>query len=76
MQRTILDGPKVLFTEIQAQINLFSSANGLRALQQNCYFAHLENLQLAMLGDEDKTVTAKAVDVIQKAKYAEEGNQD
>ena len=73
---TISEGPKVLVAEIQAQINLFSGTNELRALQQNCYFAHLENLLLAMLGDEDKTVRAKAVNVIQKTRYAEKGNHE
>ena len=29
-----------------------------------------------MLGDDDKTVRAKVVNVIQKARYAEEGNQE
>ena len=29
-----------------------------------------------MLGDEDKTARAKAANVIQKTRYAEEGNQD
>ena len=76
MQGTILEGPKILFTEIIDQINLFSGTEELRALQQNCYFAHLKNLLLAMLGDEDKTVRAKAVNVVQKTRYAEVGNQD
>ena len=73
---TILDEPKLLFTEIQAQINLFSGTNELKALQQNCYFAHPENLLLAMLGDEDKAIRAKAVNVIQKIRNGEEGNQE
>ena len=71
-----MNGLKILFTEIQAQINLFSGTNELRALQQNCYFAHLKNLLLAMLGDEDKTLRARAVNVIQKTRYAEERNQE
>ena len=29
-----------------------------------------------MLGDEDKTVTAKAVNIFQQIKYAEEENQE
>ena len=41
------------FTEIQAQMSLFSGTNELIALQQNCYFAHPENLLLAMLGDRE-----------------------
>ena len=77
---TILKGPKNFFTEIPAQINLFSGANELTALQQsvqqNCYFAHSENLLLAMLGDEDKTVRAKALHNNQKIINAEEGNQE
>ena len=71
-----MDRPKILFTEIQAQINLFSGTNELRALQKNCYFDHLENLLLVMVGDEDKTVKAKAVNVIPKIRYAEVGNQE
>ena len=66
MQRTTLGGLKNLFTEIQAQINLFSGTNELRAMQLNCYFAHLKNLLLAMLGDEDKNVRAKADLIILK----------
>ena len=71
-----MDRPKFLFTEIQVQTNLFSGTNELRALQQNCYFAHLKNSLLVMFGDEDKTVRAKAVTVIQKITNAEEGNQE
>ena len=73
---TILDRPKILFTEIQAQINLFSGTNELRTLQQNCYFAHRENLLSAMLGDEDKTIRPKAVNVIQKIRNGENENQE
>ena len=62
--------------EIQDRTNLFSGTNELRALQQNCYFAHLKNSLLVMLGDEDKTERAKAVIVIQKITNAEEGNQE
>ena len=29
-----------------------------------------------MLGDEDKTIKAKAVNIIRKIKYADEGNQE
>ena len=45
-------------------------------MQQNCYLAHRENLLSAMLGDEDKTRRAKAVNVIQKIRNGEEGNQE
>ena len=58
---------------IQSQIN--QRTNELRALHQNCYVVHLENLMLAMLRDEDKTVRAKAVNVIQKIRSGKEGNQ-
>ena len=89
IQNKILDAPKIVFTEIQALTSLFSGTNELRALQQNCNFAHLQNLLLVMLGDfahlqnlllvmlgeEDKTVRAKALIVIQKIRNAEEGNQ-
>ena len=61
---TILEGQKNFFTEIQAHINLFSGSNDLGALKQNCCFAHLQNLLLAMMGDEDKIARAKAVNVI------------
>ena len=68
MQKHTLDRPKILITEIQAQINLFSGTNELTALQQsvqqNCYFAHPEILLLAMLGDEDKIVKAKSAHII------------
>ena len=45
-------------------------------MQQNCYVAHFEYLMLAIHGDEDKTVRAKAVNVIQKTRYTEEENQE
>ena len=45
------------------------------ALQQNSYFALLENSQLALLEDEGKTARAKAVNV-QKIKNVEEENQE
>ena len=79
MQKHNFRRPKNSFTEIQAQINLFSNTNEFTALQQsvqqNCYFADPKNFLLAILGDEDKTVRAKAVHIIQKMRYAEEGNQ-
>ena len=73
---TILDGPKILFAKIQAQINLFSGTNELIRLKQNCYFVHRKNLLLAMLGDEHRTVRAKAGNINQKIIYAEEGNHN
>ena len=45
-------------------------------MQPNCYFVHLQNLLLALLGYENKTVRAKAVDIIQKIRYAKERNQE
>ena len=70
MQKYNFGRTKKNFFLIQAQINLSSSTNELTALQQsvqqNCYFAHSENLLLNMLGIVDKTVRAKAVNIIQK----------
>ena len=34
--------------------------------QQNCYFAHSENALLTMLGDDNKAIGAKAVNMISK----------
>ena len=44
-------------------------------VQQDCFFAHLENLIQAILGDEDKAVRIKAVrrlkkyDALQRQNY-------
>ena len=71
---------KFLFTKIQTEINFFSGTNELTALQQsvqqNCCFVLRENLLLAMLKYEDKFVRAKAVNIIQKIRNTEEGNQE
>ena len=64
----IFNAPKLLFAEIQVQIKLFGGTS--------VDFVHPENLMMAMLGDEDKTVRAEPVNVIQRIRYAEEGNQD
>ena len=47
-----------------------------QSVQQNYFFVHRENLLLAMLGGEDKNVRAKADYIIEKIRYAVEGNQD
>ena len=77
---TVLDELKFLFKKIRAQINLLSGTNDLKVLQQgvqqNCYFAHPENLLFARLGDENKTVTAKTINTLQKIRYTEEGSQE
>ena len=38
----------------------------LKSVQQNCSFAHPENVLLTMLGDSDKTIRSKAVRIIIK----------
>ena len=60
---------KLFFAEIQTQINLFSGTNELKALQQICNFVHSEYLLLAMGGNENKIVRAKAVNVILKNQF-------
>ena len=57
----IFNAPKLLFAEIQVQINLFGGTS--------VDFVHPENLMMAMLGDEDKTVRAEPVNVIQRIRY-------
>lgn len=75
-KNTIMDGPNILFQEIQVQKKLFSGNVNLKILQasvqHNCYFAHPENVLLAMLGDDDKTVRAKAVKMILKIRRTAE----
>ena len=49
---------------------LFSDISLLSIIQQsiqhNCYFAHPENVLLIMLGDDNKAIRAKAVNMISK----------
>jgi len=42
----------------------------LKSVQQNCSFAHPENVLLTMLGDSDKTIRSKAVRIIKKIRRA------
>ena len=37
-----------------------------QSIQHNCYFAHPENVLLPMLGDDNKAIRAKAVNVTSK----------
>ena len=37
-----------------------------QCFQQNCYLAHPENVLVTMLGDDDKAIRAKAVNMILK----------
>ena len=46
-----------------------------QSVQQNCFFAHPENLRLAMLGDEDVNIRAKAVKVIVKIRHTEKAHK-
>ena len=45
-------------------ISNFSNAVGVKVLQSNAFFAHHENILLAMLGDNDQNICAMAVDKI------------
>ena len=47
-----------------------------QSVQQNCFFAPFENLLLAMLGDEDVNIRAKAVRMIVKIRHAQEGQSE
>ena len=39
-----------------------------QSIQHNCYFAHPENVFLTMLGDDNKAIRAKAVNMISKVR--------
>ena len=47
-----------------------------QSVQQNCFFAPPENLLLAMLGDEDVNIRAKAARMIKKIRHAQEGQSE
>ena len=57
-QSSILDGPKLLFKEIQLVKSLNMRSDlcmiVLQSVQQNCSFSHPENVLLTMLEDFDK----------------------
>ena len=65
--------------EICSQRELFEGTNllsiVLQSVQQNCFFAHPENLLLAMLGDEDVNIRAKAVRMIIKTRHTQEAHE-
>ena len=67
---SMLDGPKHLFDEIKAIDSLSFEPDIVAVLrkriQRNCYFAHPENLLLAMLADEECNIRAKAVMVMSR----------
>lgn len=79
-ENTIMDGPSILFQEVQSQKTLFKDSEELQVLQQsvqqNCYFAHPENVLLAMLGDNEKIVRAKAVKLITKIRRTGSSSTD
>ena len=79
-ENTIMDGASILFQEIQSQKTLFKDSEELQVLQQsvqqNCYFAHPENVLLAMLGDNGKIVRAKAVKLITKIRRTGSSSTD
>ena len=64
-QSSAMYGSKILIEEIQAQKLLFVEteelSNTQKSVQQNCFFAHLENLIPTKLNDEDKAIQTKAV---------------
>ena len=72
-----MDSP--FFEEICSQRELFEGTNllsiVLQSVQQNCFFAHPENLLLAMLGDEDVNIRAKAVRMIVKTRHTQEAHE-
>ena len=67
---TIIDETKVLFKQSNPMQKLFSDDSLLPVIQQsiqhNCYFAHPKNVLLIMLGDDNKAIRAKAVNMIFK----------
>ena len=74
-----MDGSKILFEEICSQRELFEGTSLLsfiqQAEQQNCFFVHSENLLLAMLGDEDVNIRAKAIRMNVKIRHTQEAHE-
>ena len=74
-QSSILDGPKLLFKEIQLVKSLNMRSDlcmiVLQSVQQNCSFSHPENVLLTMLADSDETIRSKAVSIIKKIRRSE-----
>ena len=68
-----MDGPKILFEEICFRRELFEDIILMsiiqQSVQQNCFFAHPENLLSTMLGDENVNCGAKAVKMIVKKEH-------
>ena len=58
------------FQEIEFMRKLFSDDSLLpiilQNIQYNCYFAHPENVLLTVLGDDNKAIRAKSVNMISK----------
>ena len=56
---SVMDGLKILVEEIQTQKILFAETEELsfiqQSVQQNCFFAHPENLIQAILSDLNKS---------------------
>ena len=69
----------VHFEEMCSQRELFKGTSLLSIIQQsvlqNCFFAHPENLLLAMLGDEDVNIRAKAVRMIVKIRHTQKAHE-
>ena len=67
---SILQAPMHLQDELNSINALVSTSVEKKllhdSLQRNCYFSHPENLLLAMLGDNESTVRARAVKLIKK----------
>jgi len=58
-----MDESKVLFPEIESQRNLLTNVLPV-IIHQNRFFAPSKNVLLTMLGNENKAIWAKAVNMI------------
>ena len=69
----IIDGPFNTFRCLQLLKNLNAEEKKVakKAVQRNAFFAHSDQLLLAMCADNDETIRQKAVTLIQKVRINE-----
>ena len=69
----IIDGPLNTFRCLQLLKNLNAEEKKVakKAVQRNAFFAHSDQLLLAMCADNDETIRQKAVTLIQKVRINE-----
>ena len=70
---SIIEGPLNTFRRLQLLKNLNAEEKKVakKAVQRNAFFAHSDQLLLAMCADNDETIRQKAVTLIQKLRINE-----